>query len=267
MSTRVTSTALAAAAALLTSGALRAADPVDLVGLTDDGALVLFRSDRPGDARRVAVSGVRGTLVGLDLRPADGRLYAQSDTNNLYVVEPGTGRAKRVCTLTVAFDGGQRSGFDFNPQSDRLRLVSASGQNLRAHPATGATASDAPIAYAPHDPGFGQRPHVTAAAYSNSLPAAVATKLFEIDSERDVLVLQDPPNDGLLRTVGPLGADFSAAAGFDILTLTPGRESAFAVSGATLYTVDLASGRATELGAVGSGDLRLVSLAALPPAR
>ena len=36
---------------------------------------------------------------------------------------------------------GTEFGVDFNPQVDRLRVVSNSGQNLRLHPDTGAVAA------------------------------------------------------------------------------------------------------------------------------
>lgn len=231
------------------------------MGLTDENLLVLFTSDRPGEIKRIAISGTSGSLLGIDYRPTNGRLYSISEDSNLYTIDPATGAAALVCTLTVSFDGGPHSGFDFNPQSDRLRLVGANGQNLRSHPEIGATAADAPLAYAEEDPHAGSKPTITAAAYTNSVRAAPSTKLFNIDSGLDLLVLQHPPNDGVLETVGPLGFDFDGAGGFDIVSDGTGRDSAFAASDSTLYTIDLETGKATRLGTIGDGRIVLIGLA------
>ena len=96
------------------------------------------------------------------------------------------------------------------------------------------------------------------------MPGATSTKLFDIDSELDVLAVQDPPNDGVLVTVGPLGVDFAPLAGFAIFTDPAGADHAFAASGATLYTIDLTTGAAKTVGRIGTTDAKIVSLAALP---
>jgi len=234
-----------------------------LVALGESGTLLLFPADRPDAAREVRPTGIAGRLVGIDVRPADRRLYGITAASDLYRVDPQTGSAEMVASLTVPFDGEARSGIDFNPQADRLRLVSWSGQNLRVHPTLGATAIDRPLTWKPGDPNAGRQPRVTAAAYSHNVPDAPDTKLFVIDAERDVLALQDPPNDGVLTTVGPLGVDFGPLGGFDILTDADGRDRAWAASGATLYTVDLATGQARAIGTI-AGTSSVVSLAALP---
>jgi hypothetical protein len=40
--------------------------------------------------------------------------------------------------------------------------------------------------------------------------------LFAVDAVTSSLAIQDPPNDGLLNTVGPLGVDLTAGTSFDI---------------------------------------------------
>src|SRR5207249_3420988 len=196
----------------------RADPPPALIGSTEDGRLLLFRADRPEAVRTVRPAGLSGRLVGIDSRPADGHLYGLTTTNDLYRIDPTTGTSTLVSTLTVPFDGDLRSGIAFNPQADRLRLVSADGQNLRVNVVLGATAVDTPLAYAPSDRNAGKRPRIAGAAYTNTVRDAPTTKLFEIDAEQDVLVLQDPPNDGLLATVGPLDAAFAPLSGFTIGT-------------------------------------------------
>ena len=166
----------------------------------------------------------------------------------------------------MPFDGDLRSGISFNPQADRLRLVSADGQNLRVNVVLGATAVDTPLAYAPSDRNAGKRPRIAGAAYTNAVPDAPTTKLFDIDAAQDVLVLQDPPNDGVLATVGTLDADFAPICGFTIVTDASGVDRAYAATGGKLYTVDLATGHATPIGAIGDPPVPLVSLAASPDA-
>ncbi len=55
-------------------------------------------------------------------------------------------------------------------------------------------------------------------AYANNVAGAEATRLYGIDATLGVLVRVDPENQGVLTTVGPLGA-FSGVGdliGFDI---------------------------------------------------
>ncbi len=232
---------------LVTVPSGRAAGP-EIAVLGDDGALVVFRVGEP-TSRRVVPTGVSGTLVGIDRRPADGKLYGVT-ASDVYTIDVATGATTLVSTLTVPFDGDVRSGVDFTPQLDRLRLVSADGRNLRVNVVIGATAVDAPLAYAATDPHAGARPRITASGYGNNRPGVATTTLFEIDSGLDVLAVQDPANDGVLRTVGPLGVDVPDLAGLDVVTDEQGRDRAFAAWGTTLHEIDLTTGRASPLGPV-----------------
>jgi Domain of unknown function (DUF4394) len=93
--------------------------------------------------------------------------------------------------------------------------------------------------------------------------------LFNLDAARDVLVLQNPPNAGVLTTVGSLGVDVSEIAGFDVAA-SDGTAYASLIhrvrSGrsnrAGLYTIDLETGVATFIGKIG-GPKPLLSLATL----
>jgi hypothetical protein len=260
------SRSLARLALLLVLGAGRghAETPPALVALLEGGQLAGFRADRPGEARPITPSGVRGKLIGIDTRPADGRLYGLTAGSDLYGIDPATGTCELVSTLTVPFDGGLSSGIDFTPQADRLRLVSAEGRNLRVNAGLGATAVDAPLAFERADPNAGRRPRVTASAYANNVAGAGTTRLFHIDAGLDLLVVQEPPNDGTLHTVGPLGIDFGPLGGFDIVTDAAGTDHAYAASGKTLYAIDLTTGAASVRGAIAAAAANVVSLAAVP---
>jgi hypothetical protein len=248
------SRALAAAVAVGVAASFGDAHAHECLALTAANALLRFACTRPSPVTTVAIGGVAGTLVGIDRRPANGRLYGVSDANDVYVIDLGAGAsagaaaaATSISTLTIAFDGGARSGVDFNPQADRLRLVAAGGQNLRVNVDLGATALDAPLRYAATDPNAGKRPAIAAAAYTNDVADAPTTKLFDIDADLDVLALQEPPNDGVLTTIGPLGVDVGARAGFDIVT-EGGVDTGYAVAGSTVYGLDLATGAVRSLG-------------------
>ncbi|MCR9095595.1 MAG: DUF4394 domain-containing protein [bacterium] len=214
-------------------------------------------------ARR-AVTGVGGRLLGVDWRPADGRVYAIDDRNDLYRLDGTQGRAERVSALTAGFEGTPRSCFDFNPQADRLRLVAESGQNLRVHVGLGAVAIDGPLSYALGDENAGRSPRITACAYTDNVAEAPVTRLFDIDWMRDVLVLQDPPNDGELQTVGPLRVDFSEHGAFDILTKAGGEELALAVSDGQIHLIDLETGASTAMGDLGLENTQIIGMSVVP---
>jgi hypothetical protein len=247
--------ALAAAACGALLGAPAAAHGADAVyGLTDDNRIVRFNSDSPGRVlQTVPVQGLRAgeTLVGIDVRPATDALYAVGTSNRIYQVNPVTGATRPAFDpFSPGLNGGS-FGVDFNPVADALRIVSDADQNLRV-PFQGGGAGnaneDAALNYAPGDPNAGQNPSVAGAGYTNSFPGAATTTLYDVDTNRDVLVRQEPPNSGTLTTVGALGVDAEAQAGFDVspqgnvgyAALRPAGEARHA-----LYRVDLGTGRAT----------------------
>lgn len=241
------------------------ASTIQLIGLEDNNSLTFFDASNPTrQTRSIGVSGVDGTLLGIDFRPANGLLYGLTTTNNLYTINLETGAATSVGTLSTAFNAGTQSGLDFNPVPDRLRLVGGNDQNLRVNVDGGATIVDGTLAYAAGDANFGANPNITAAAYTNSFPGGPipgrTTQLFGIDSALDTLVLQNPPNNGTLATIGSLGVDFQETGGFDIFSPSAGVNTAYAASGSSVYTINLATGAATTLGTL--GNRRVIGLAA-----
>jgi len=168
---------VASAPTLLAPSLLAQAGPT-LIGSTDDGTLVIFEADRPQAIRTVRSTGLGGRLVGVDSRPADGHLFGLTTSNDVYRIDPTTGTSTLVSTLTIPFDGDVRSGLAFNPQTDRLRVLSADGQNLRINVTLGATAADSPLAYAPGDRNAGKRPRIAAhppPASSRSTPSRTSS--------------------------------------------------------------------------------------------
>jgi Domain of unknown function (DUF4394) len=220
---------------------------LNFIGLTTDNTLVRFASNARV-FKAIQVKGVDGNLQGIDFRPANGLLYGVTDTDNVYIINPDNGQAKLASKLSSSFDGGFQSGFDFNPVPDRLRIVGSNDQNFRTNVDNGAVNVDKPVAYGLSDSNSGKDPNITAIAYTNSRAGATSTQLFGIDYNLDTLVLQDPPNDGNLKTIGSLGINFSPIGGFDIVTDESGKNNAFAASGNTLYMIDLSTGAAKKVG-------------------
>jgi hypothetical protein len=226
------------------------------IGLTANNTLVTINPQ--GFDRTVRVRGIDGNLQAIDFRPANGLLYGLTDTDNLYTINPRNGQATFVSKLSSSFNGGFQSGFDFNPVVDRLRIVGSNDQNFRTNVDTGEVAVDGALAYVSGDVNAGVDPNITASAYENSVAGATATRLFGIDYDLDVLVLQNPPNAGGLQTVGKLGVNFAPIGGFDVFTDAQGNNMAFALSGSALYSIDLSTGAATRIARVSTGFIGLV---------
>ncbi len=244
-----------------------------LFGITEVGGttnLVRFSSATPGtiDAT-VPITGllpIGERILGIDVRPATRQLYALASTGRIYIINPTTGAARLVSTLSTALQHSVALGVDFNPVPDRLRIVTDLDQNLRVNVTDGATTVDGTLAYATGDANAGQNPNVVGAAYTNNFAGATTTTLYVIDSNRDVLAIQNPPNNGTLTTVGSLGVDTSALVGFDITGSGGAALAVLTVGGVSqLYTINLTSGAATLVGNVGGGSqLRALAAANLP---
>jgi hypothetical protein len=223
----------------------------DLVALSGNNRLTLIRSGDASVQGSLTVTGVMGNLIAIDVRPANRLLYGLSSTNILYTINPQTGAATVASTLSVPFAGGTLSGMDFNPVPDRLRLVGANGQNFRINVDTGEVIQDTALSFGPPEL-QGSQPTITAAAYTNNVAGAQSTRLLNIDGERNLLVLQNPPNDGVQVPIGPLGVNFGPVGGFDIRTVG-GMDTGFAIGGSTLYRINLNTGQATSLGTLPGG--------------
>ena len=187
---------------------------------------------------RVEITGLADDedLIGLDVRPATGDLYALCEGGTVYVIDVDTGEATAPGEAIDPALEGDSLGFDFNPTVDRIRVDVSTGQNLRLNPDTGAVGTnpdtgeptiDGPITYAEGDDNADATPAVVGAGYTNSVDGAESTQLYVIDAEQDVLALQDPPNDGTLNTVGALGVDADGSSAFDI---TPDGDAFLTVS-------------------------------------
>jgi hypothetical protein len=243
--------------------------PGELVGVSVENQVVSFNRGAPGKlCTRAPVAGLGAgeDVLGIDLRPADGDLYALSSAGKLYTVDVASGEATLKSTLLAdAMDTTEPFtslpatdfGVGFNPVPDRLRVVSRTGQNLRINVDTGATTTDAALSPASMA--------VQAVAYTNAYAGATSTALYAVDvaSASLTLIGANPatggacpgdaanPNCGNVTAVGPLGvanmvdvdgfdidgAPGAAATGFLALRIGDGASS-------SLYVIDLATGAA-----------------------
>lgn len=270
-----------------------------------DNTMVLLRINASHPSRVLSRQPLQGlaageVLVGIDYRVARGTLYGLGRSGQLYLIDADSGKLSPVGEApAVPALGSKRVGMDFNPAVDRIRIVADDGSNLRLHPDTGkqidgnvaeeGVQGDKPLQYVAEDVAAGQRPAVTAVAYTYNLRDSKLTTLYGIDTARGTLVMQGSregvqpfvsPDSGQLRTVGSLGLPQ-----YDAWSLTPGgqgygalqdaaldisdrRNAAFLAArqklGATqLYELNLATGKASRLGRIADG-APLVGLAIIP---
>ncbi len=249
------------------------AHAIAIFALTNLDSIVEFDSATPGTVHALPTLvgfGAGEDLIGIDLRPANQRLYALTrspvNVGHLYTINTSTGEATLIGTLaadpadvTVPYTAlsGIHFGMNFNPVPDRLRLVSDDGTDMRVNADTALVITDAAM-----NPGT---PHVVGVAYTNSFAGATTTTLYDIDSTSDHLLIQNPPNNGTLIDIGALGVAAGDTLGFDIATLAAVNYAyaGLTVGGTTgLYTINLTSGAASLLGNIGTGSVPVISIAA-----
>ena len=253
-----------------------------LVGVTESHKLVRFNGGQPQKATVVGtVAGLQPgeSILGIDYRVSRGILFALGSSGRIYTIDAKTAKATAVggAPLAVALSGNE-FGFDFNPAVDRIRLASDSGQNFRGHPDTGAAVDSNPntpgvqgdgkLAYAAGDANAGRAPRVVAAGYTYNKQNEKITTNFAIDAAAGSLVMQGTregvtpavsPNTGQLFTVGALGIGSFSRASFDISDVNNAAYLGADVEGrrgTRIYSVDLATGKATFIGTVAGEKLR-----------
>lgn len=231
----------ATTALLLTSAAANAAQVAALIGGDTIATVDTAQKKATGT---VKVTGLSGALVGIDVRPADGLLYGLVDDGTVVTIAMD-GKATVKSTLDTMLAKGVVATVDFNPVADRLRVMGSDGMSLRANVDDGKVTKDGDHKYAEADMHKGEKPNVIAGAYTNSVKGTKETALFNIDGTIGALVKQAPPNDGILGAVGKLGIKPTTVA-FDIWSDGAGKNEAWLMADGTLYSVDLATGKATE---------------------
>jgi hypothetical protein len=236
----------------------------NLLLLTDNNELASINVDKSDELiSKESIKGLKtgDSLIGIDYRPADGKLYAVGYLGNIYTIDTATTTAEFKIALkadpadttapfSILTGDKAQMALDFNPVADRMRIVGNDGQNLRINVDTGLTTTDGVI--------NGADATVTSAAYTNSFigTASASTRLFDIDVKQDRLFLQNPPNDGVLSTSATLGVTATASSGFDIDGANNDGFAVLTVGGVQeLYSINLASIGTTTKAATLKGKL------------
>ena len=265
--TRLPRTALAGATLAL---CCLGAQAVTLVGLTSANQLAHINTANIGAATTTAITGLAAgdRLVGIDLRPGDGKLYSVSLSNKIYTLDELSGAATFVAALSSpVVNAALGYGIDFNPVADfaggsSLRLVSSAGSNFAINAGTGVVGNIA------SNIGSGY----TGVAYSNAAirpsMAPAGTALYYINATTDQLMMAPGAfNNPTIVPVGALGVDALKANGFEItadgmayaaLNLDDGSSL---TSG--LYRINLSTGAASLLGQY-NGTLSGLTVSAVP---
>jgi hypothetical protein len=261
--------------------------PELLVAVTPGNQLITFNAAEPGKIlSRVAIKGLAPseTILALDFQVAKGQLFGLSSKGRLLKINSQTVVATAV-GAPLALPPGQTYGFNFNPTVDRIRLVSDLGHNLRVHPDTGAQVDgdanqpglqpDGMLAYGPGDLLGNTKPRIVAVAYTYNKVNEKITTNYAIDAGAGYLVVQGSvegaspvvsPSTGKLQAIGPLQIDRFDAAALDISDVN---NAAYLVTNrntggeSKLYELNLSSGQAKLIGAIGGGE-PIRSMAIIP---
>jgi hypothetical protein len=248
------------------------------VALSQTGAVQQLLSFDTATPALYSFSTITGTqagerIVDIDFYPVDGLLYGMGATSaNLYRLNPATGLATLDVMPSTPVAGP--TDVDFNPAADRLRIF-AGANNFRLTPGTfnnaglsaGAVSSDGPFVFAAGDPNATAAPNLVANAYTNNFDGTAATTLYSIDTGLNALLLHTVgPQFSTLNTVAGLSVsggslNVGTSVGFDI---SPAG-TAFLSNGNDLYTLNLATGGLTSLGAIATPNFPVQSIAVAIP--
>jgi hypothetical protein len=231
-------------------------------GLGTENTIHTYRSGPPAtEVSSVAITGLRDgeSVRAIDIRPATRVLYGITNMNFIYTINPTTGVATRVSQtpFTPALDG-TTVGFDFNPATDRIRVITDKNQYLWISPVTGQVTSTAGASLS------GPAVAINGSAFSNNYSGTMGTTLYNVDVLGDKLYRQSATG-GTQFLVGSTGLDINGEGGFDIArsgfayavllarstsTSTVGTSAGEDQEAYRLYSIDLRSGRAKSLGKV-----------------
>lgn len=260
------------AATALLSSSVFAGEQVSLKGyaLANDGMTLLTMAnlDTPGT---IASFDLAEPVHAIAYRPVTGQLMGFSRAGKVFEIDATSGA---MTDTGAAFDAAATIGdgavaFDFNNKIDAVRAVGSDGANLVYFPAEFAGDKANTVKrftdtfYADGDAHAGVTPFIFANAYTNAIAGKTASGTFQyaLDASTDALVSL-ANNAGELKTVGPVtvdgtAVDLAGAGGFDIVSPKEGTDMAYAIleladAGTSgLYSIDLATGAATQLADLG----------------
>lgn len=217
--------------------------------VNETNGLMIFNLTNVGTPILKPITGLQSgeNIVGLDMRPLTGQLFALGNSSRIYTVNPASGVATQVGLPLVTTLSGTDFGFDFEPTTDLIRITSNLRQNLTVNPVTGIATSSPALT-----PGNTTSSQITAIAYNSNLVIPTnptATTLFGINVATDSLY-RVTATSGALTRVGKLRvAGANATNGFDIGAVSGIGYSLLSVGNETkIYSINLTLGSATEVG-------------------
>ncbi len=184
------------------SGVSRADTVVVLIG---GDTLAVVDTEAAAVTRTMTIPQSVGSLVGIDVRPANGQLYGLSTDGAIHVIDLTSGSSSVKSRLDTALPGETGLTVDFNPVADRMRVIGRDGTNLRINVEDGKAVTDGRLRFAAGDAHTGMTPQVVPGAYTNSYRQSKETVLYDIDAASGALLKQTPPHEGVLNTIGKTG--------------------------------------------------------------
>lgn len=249
--------------ALAGTAAAGQASAASVVALQDGKTLVWIDTDKMKVTGSVALAG-NASLIGLDVRPSDGKLYGVTLQGAIVTIDAKSGKWEKKADLSEKLPANATFSVDFNPVADRLRVLSSTGMSLRINVEDGKATVDGSLKYADSDANKGKQPKVIAGAYSNSFAGTKETALYDLDAANGTYLRQAPPNDGILNTLGKLTVKLNGTVAFDIASDGKGGNTGWLLADSTLYSLDIANGATKAVGKVAGLKGKVSDIAVLP---
>jgi Domain of unknown function (DUF4394) len=196
----------------------------DVIYALDNGNNLLMFGSQSGESisRQVGITGlpILKRMIGIDFRASNGKLYGVGNDSRVYTIDTLTGAATAVGApfspaIISSFD--IHFGMDFDPKTDRIRLISSElGGNWSINPDDGtAIAGNAPR-YAAGDPHEGEVAHIAGLTHipASQLPAAFRMSLSLSSSGpcEDLAMAIDPALGQLITSCDAGGIDWAGFA-------------------------------------------------------
>ena len=252
-----------------------------MLALTGDNKILMISSPNVPSvvSGPYAITGIAAgqTIVGIDYRPSDGRLYAlaydaATSKGQLYTLA-GNGKTYSANPVniytTMELGTGNGTGFDFDPTQDNHITVTARNGALYILDADNGTivfTSYSKIDYLNGDTAR-SLPVITGIAYTGNFYGTDSTLLTGFDASNNTIVQFNENNPQLIRTVGSTGLAYIAGedAGMDSYYDTATRlNRTYLVtrssSGSALYGVT-STGTLINIGTIGRGNLNIRDIA------
>src|SRR5688572_12889640 len=110
-----------AAAATALALQLSAAHAETVVALVGEDLLATIDTTSGKTTALTKIEGL-GPVMGVDVRPADGQLYALTMDGMIATIDPASGQASVKVQLDTPLPEGVDVSVDFNPVADRMRI-------------------------------------------------------------------------------------------------------------------------------------------------